>query len=157
MKSIHSIVTLVVLLSAVTAANAQIGIGPFPIDGLQQVPPNPSPGMGIGDVTLQPNGMLDFDIVFRGLLANEVAAHFHGAAMPGFNAPVLFPLPLGSPKIGSVGPLNAQQQTDLLNGLWYVNIHSALFPGGEIRGQVVPEPSSILLLAIGGLALLRRR
>ena len=143
MRPFRILAAFAVLVLAIGQADAQVPIGPFPIDGLQQVPPNASPGMGIGDVTLQPNGMLDFRILFRGLLANEVAAHFHGAARPGFNAPVLFGLPLGTPKIGSVGPLNAQQQSDLLGGLWYVNIHSAMFPGGEIRGQVVPEPSSL--------------
>jgi hypothetical protein len=26
----------------------------------------------------------------------------------------------------------------LLAGRWYVNIHTAAHPGGEIRGQIVP-------------------
>ncbi len=136
MKPIHSIATFAVLLLAVTASNAQIGIGPFPIDGLQEAPPNSSPATGIGSVTLSPDGFLDFNIVFDGLVGAQIAAHFHGPATPGQNAGVQFTLPLGSPIIGSVGPLDAQQQSDLLDGLWYVNIHSTIFPGGEIRGQV---------------------
>ena len=43
------------------------------------------------------------------------------------------------------------QIDDLLAGLWYINIHSSAFPGGEIRGQVdptiVPEPSTITLVS----------
>lgn len=45
--------------------------------------------------------------------------------------------------------------TGLESGLAYVNIHDAVFPGGEIRGQLIatPEPSSMLLLGTGVLAL----
>jgi len=49
-------------------------------------------------------------------------------------------------------------------GTAYFNIHTDLFPGGEIRGflqQVVPEPSSLLLfaaaLAAAGVSRRRRR
>jgi hypothetical protein len=39
----------------------------------------------------------------------------------------------------------------------YINIHTSFRPGGEIRGQLLPEPSSLGLLAVGSMALLRRR
>ena len=50
---------------------------------------------------------------------------------------------------------NATLVNGLNSGLAYVNIHSATFPAGEIRGQisVVPEPSTVLLMACGMIAL----
>ncbi|MGQ2979031.1 MAG: CHRD domain-containing protein, partial [Polaromonas sp.] len=32
--------------------------------------------------------------------------------------------------------LTAAQMADLLAGKWYANIHTARYPGGEIRGQM---------------------
>ena len=53
----------------------------------------------------------------------------------------------------------------LQSGLAYVNVHTATFPGGEIRGQlmqvaaVVPEPgtSALLLAGLATVGLLARR
>jgi hypothetical protein len=54
--------------------------------------------------------------------------------------------------------LSPTQIEDLFAGRFYVNIDTFAFPNGEIRGQiVVPEPSTIALLALGGLLLLRSR
>jgi hypothetical protein len=52
----------------------------------------------------------------------------------------------------------ANQIADLENGLWYINIHSTTFGGGEIRGQIlpVPEPSTLALLGLGVGALVCR-
>jgi hypothetical protein len=49
----------------------------------------------------------------------------------------------------------SQQEADLLNGLWYVNVHDNTHPDGEIRGQListVPEPRTYATLA--GVSLL---
>jgi hypothetical protein len=46
-----------------------------------------------------------------------------------------------------------------LAGQSYANIHDATFPGGEIRGQLTPEPGTALLLVVGlaPLLVLRRK
>lgn len=105
--------------------------------GGQEVPPNDSPAMGAGTFVLSPDGtQLVFYIAFEGLTSDETVRHIHRAA-PGSNGPVVFDLPAGSPKEG-VLTLTDAQRADLWAGLYYVNIHSTNFPGGELRGQILP-------------------
>ena len=112
------------------------------INGSQEVPPSGSPGTGSAAITVDTDtNTLNFNITFSGLVAPETAAHFHGPAAPGVNAGVIFPLPLGSPKVG-VWNMTDQQEGWVLGGLTYINIHSTSFPGGEIRGQVVEAPNA---------------
>jgi hypothetical protein len=63
---------------------------------------------------------------------------------------------------GQGGTTLAAQLTHLLNRRAYVNFHTQQFSGGEIRGTIVPEPSSIVLASlavVGALAVrhVRRR
>ena len=57
-------------------------------------------------------------------------------------------------------PLTAAQETQLLNGQFYLNLHTGTNGGGEVRGFLVPapvpEPASFSLAALGALTLLRR-
>ena len=130
----------------------------FQIDESQVVPPTGSPGTGSGFVTFDTDlSELMWEISWEGLLGDVIAMHFHGPAPPGMNAGIELPIPgLESPSIGSA-IITPVQAADLLAGLWYVNIHTTRFPGGEIRGQVVPAPGALALLALGALSQRRRR
>ena len=64
-------------------------------------------------------------------------AHFHGPAMPGANAGVAVPFPNAASPAAGETILTPVQVNDLMAGKWYVNVHTAANPGGEIRGQVM--------------------
>lgn len=144
------------------SANAFVWTFNDPLDGLQETPPNNSPATGTAmgtydDVT----NVLTISVSASGFLGNLTAGHIHRGAV-GVAGPVIFPLTnTGGATVWSsnnVFNLTDAQETDLMNGLYYVNLHTSVFPGGEIRGQLhlVPEPASLLTLA-GGLGLLLRR
>ena len=119
----------------------------------QEPPPNTnnSNALGVAFVTFNiATGELCFSITFEDekLTSRETAAHFHFPAPPGANAPAqIFLVPgdfPGSPKNGCLTPeLTAEDKRDLFRGLWYVNIHTEVNPGGEIRGQVLPQMAPI--------------
>jgi hypothetical protein len=77
-------------------------------------------------------------ITYSGLSGAPTAAHFHGPAQPGANAGVAVPIPNAatSPVQGSA-TLTDAQAADLLAGRYYINIHTAANPAGEIRGPVI--------------------
>lgn len=107
------------------------------LTGAKQVPVNSSTATGNGTFTINTvNNTLSFNISFSGLTGTETGAHIHGPATATQNAPVLFSLPLGSPKVG-VWNYPEAQEADILAGRMYVNVHSTVFPDGEIRGQIV--------------------
>jgi hypothetical protein len=101
----------------------------------QEVPPNTSTGKGTATLTVDTNSkQATWKITFDGLTGDAVAAHFHGPAEPGKNAGPVIDIS-NSINEGST-TLTDQQLSDLQAGLWYINIHTAKFPDGEIRGQV---------------------
>lgn len=146
----------VINLSAVidgTQANAGAGSG--------------SLGTGSGTMTLDTaTNLLTWNITWAGLSGPATVAHFHGAANPNQNAGVQIAIGTVSPEINNA-VLTDQQESDILAGLWYINIHTAQFAGGEIRGQVLvgsrgqsvetPTSLSILLFGLLGLPLAMRR
>jgi hypothetical protein len=109
------------------------------LNGIQEVPPNASPATGSASFTLDAAKVLHYNMVFSGLVAAQTAAHIHGPAAPGVNAAVIFPFGLGSPQIGTFGPLTPTQEGWLNGGLLYCNVHTQAFPGGEIRGQILRD------------------
>jgi hypothetical protein len=106
------------------------------LSGAAQVPPNSSSGSGTAAIKLD-GDILSWVITYQGLTGPVTGAHFHGPAAANANAGVIVPFAgsLGSPISGSQR-LTPPQIAGLRSGLWYVNLHTAAFPGGEIRGQV---------------------
>jgi hypothetical protein len=108
------------------------------LDGKSEVPPNASAGTGTADIDYDAaSKKLTWKLTYSGLSGPATAAHFHGPAEPGKNAGVKVPIAnaTASPVDGSA-TLTDEQAADLLAGKYYVNVHTATNPGGEIRGQV---------------------
>lgn len=107
-----------------------------------EVPPNTTTGSGTVTATFDPaTKTLTWEGSFSGLSGPATAAHFHAPAEVGKNAGVAIWIsekgkPLTSPFKGSA-TLTDGQVSDLQNGLMYANVHTAVNPGGELRGQMV--------------------
>lgn len=112
------------------------------LSGEAEVPPVTTMGTGTVDVSYTPTTkVLKWKIVYSGLSGPVTAAHFHGPALPGQSAPVVLPFKdkLDSP-IDGEATLTEEQGAEVLAGKWYVNLHTAAHPKGEVRGQVVVSP-----------------
>jgi hypothetical protein len=133
---IGSIAALGACSSMMPGNTVQIGATLY---GAAEVPPNDSKGKGTLEGSFNKDSkLLKWTVTYSDLTGAASAAHFHGPAMPGANAGVVVPFapPVTSPIQGSATITDAQA-ADLLAGKWYVNVHTAAHPGGEIRGQVV--------------------
>jgi hypothetical protein len=60
---------------------------------------------------------------------------------------------------GTTASAESAFMSGIAAGKAYLNIHTSVVPGGEIRGFLfaVPAPSSLALLGLGGLVAARRR
>jgi len=107
--------------------------------GSNEKPQTFSMGTGSVDALLDTKThLLRWKMSFSNLSGPPLVAHFHGPAEIGANAGVTlaFPMPLTSPYEGRA-TLTTQQMTDLLSDKWYVNLHTAKNPDGEVRGQMI--------------------
>ena len=107
--------------------------------GSQENPPTPSLAAGTGIFSVDPvTRALSARVVTSGL--TSTAAHIHVGAV-GANAPVAVAFIQTEPGSGIWIPpantiLTADQYQSFISGGTYFNVHSAAFPGGEIRGQI---------------------
>ncbi len=136
------IILAALAVAALAAGTAQAEVLSFMahLDGAAETPPNNSNGMGMAMVKLDTaTKMLDWTVDYSGLSGPATMAHFHGPAPVGKAAgvAVAFKGDVSSPAKGSA-LLTDAQIADLEAGMWYVNVHTAAHPAGEIRGQVMP-------------------
>ncbi len=117
------------------------------MSGAQETPPVTTSALGSLEVFYsRETQILNYKFTWSGLTGVPVAMHIHGRAPVSYPAGVVqtimsAPNPVTFPATGSfTGSLKVDgvvvKEVDLLNGLFYVNIHTAAFPGGEIRGQI---------------------
>lgn len=138
---------LLMTLSIVGASNAQTtppmtGVLSAQLSGASEIPPVTSNGSGTLEATVNTQTMmLSYTVTYAGLSGPATAGHFHGPAAAGMNAGIALPFSgsLASPIKGQA-TLTATQLGQLMAGNWYVNLHTAANPSGEIRGQVMVKP-----------------
>lgn len=111
------------------------------LSGAQEVPPNARTGTGVADIRYnRDTGMVSWTVTYSGLSGPVTGAHIHGPAGPGANAGIVVPFTPGPSPITGEAKVTPTQSGDLLAGLWYVNLHTAAHPPGEIRGQIRLKP-----------------
>jgi hypothetical protein len=160
------------------------------LSGANEAPPSGSPGIGFAIVTVDTIlNTMEVNVTFSGLEAGNTAAHIHCCIAPGGNTivatvtPTFTGFPSGTTSGtydhtfdmtlassynaafvtangGTAGSAEAALFAGLAAGNAYLNIHTPIFPGGEVRGFLVatPEPGTWLLVLAGiGAILLAKR
>ena len=139
-----------------TATGGEIGAGIFFDDITNILTVNVGWGSGNG---------------FTDLTGPVTVAHIHQApnALLTSNGPVIINMDGATPGFnnsptnggwfGTTVVLTPAQEISLLQGVLYLNAHTALNGPGELRGNMVqiPAPASLSLLALAGLVGARRR
>ncbi len=109
------------------------------LNGASEATANASSATGNATLTYNTvTKMFTIAVNFSGITAT--GAHIHkgpigiaGGVVFAFNSPITSPI-----NYASVA-LDATQEADLNANMYFVNIHSAAFPGGEIRGQLIKQ------------------
>jgi len=125
----------------------------IPVTGAQETPATTTSALGTLDVFYsKETRILTYTVKWSGLTGNVTAAHIHGLAPVGYAAVVvqtftintITPCAPGPPTNTTCGTYSGTlladgvvvKEQDILNGLYYVNLHTAVNPNGEIRGQI---------------------
>lgn len=182
MSKILAVTLVAAGLALPLVAGATTKVYTLNLNGAQEFPANLSPAAGSAQITVDDTAdTISFVLTAFTLQGSFMNAHIHGQALPGSNAGVVFGLlsnadAAGPVMVGSfvipnsyalVGSNKAASAADAINAapwMYYVNLHTNAYPGGEIRGQLapVPEPSTYAMLlaglgVVGFLAGRRRR
>lgn len=111
------------------------------LNGSNEVPPTQSRGSGWLEAVYRPSTkVLEYRLNLTGLSGPMTMGYLQGPAAPGENAERTAPIniPIYDYTIRDGVTLTDEQAAQLLAGRWYVNVRTEQYPGGEIRGQIVP-------------------
>ena len=147
-------------------ANANLITYQMDLDGTQEVPVSDLDGIASGTISFDDvTGLISWDLTYANIDA-PIAMHIHGpGGIAGVNAGVF--IGLGVNTSGGANTLidslvgNLADINMIINapGGFYINIHTAEFAPGAVRGQLgnvlVPLPGTLSLLIVAGLLLLQ--
>lgn len=116
------------------------------LNSKQEVPFNSSAATGTMTGTYNKDTkVLTYTVTYTGL--TPVAGHIH-RGRPGQNGGVAVPFAsVATSPITGTATLTAADADSLLAGKMYVNLHTAAFAGGEIRGNIAMPTGTVLLKA----------
>ena len=129
-------------ITQLSSVNSQVPQNVFSstLTGAQEVPSVTSIGSGTGVVSVDPaTNQMRATIVTADV--NGTQAHIHLGAT-GVVGPVVFLLTeneAGSGVWTTTATLTTDQLTQLTAGNYYFNVHTAAYPDGEIRGQILAQ------------------
>jgi hypothetical protein len=138
------------LLSLVGSAHARVYSFPtISILGANEVPAISSDGSATAEVIYNDVTNTIYWTVNYVLDSGSTSltlAHFHGPAAPGVGAGIQVNM---APSVSSASGfwsgsavISEGQEADLLAGLYYINLHSNVETGGELRGQCLVGPAT---------------
>ncbi|CAM3701532.1 CHRD domain-containing protein [Pseudoalteromonas maricaloris] len=121
------------------------------LSGKQEVPMNTSMQTASATVELDENLMqfratLDYSDV-----EGFSAAHIHDGDL-GANGDVAFAFEASDDNKVSIPITDLSEDLieDMLDGDWYINLHTEAFPNGELRAQIVPDTVSVITFKLDG-------
>ena len=129
-------VSFALLLVASANLHAQQPIS-ISLSGDAEVPPVTTSAKGTGQITVMPDRTVSGSIKVSGLV--PTMAHIHEGAV-GKNGPPIITLTKTASDSFAVpagARLTDAQYTGFTSGELYVNVHSAQYPNGEIRAQLL--------------------
>jgi hypothetical protein len=127
------------------------------LTGDQETPSVTTTAKGVGYFQITPDlSALNFDVMVTGLSGAISDAHLHMGA-PGVKGGVILPLSSfvnGNRISGAVDFINLPNWHQLyeaaITGMVYVNVHTSANPGGEIRGQLMPNAREAYIFNMNG-------
>ncbi len=129
-------------LAAAGPAMAHIAEGTVNMTAAAEIPPPtgvPAAAGGTATLELQDDMTLTYDVTVHDLSGPALLAHIHegpvGQAPPN-NIIFTFTKTSDTTFMGATRALTADEVQKLLNGAYYVNVHTSANLAGEIRGQV---------------------
>lgn len=110
------------------------------LTGASEVPANGSTATGSSSLLYNDDSnTFTITTTYSGLSGPVTAAHIHKGAVGVAGGPIFTFTSFASPIIYTSAALDATQEADLKAGLYYVNVHTAMYAGGEIRGQLIRQ------------------